>query len=124
MPDGVPSARLYRDLLHLPLEGPDGYLATDSVDGAKHFALWPLSQAASSCFGSERWPSDLPTPSAWIEFDVDDVAAATDELAAAGYRILVASRTEPWGQTVSRLLSPEGLLVGVTFTPWMRPNLA
>ena len=26
---------------------------------------------------------------------------------------------EPWGQTTSRLLSPEGLLVGVTFTPWM-----
>ena len=26
----------------------------------------------------------------------------------------------PWGQTVTRLLSPEGLLTGVTFTPWLR----
>ena len=37
-----------------------------------------------------------------------------------GYRLLVSNRTEPWGQVVSRLLSPEGLLVGLTMTPWMR----
>jgi hypothetical protein len=34
--------------------------------------------------------------------------------------MLVKNRKEPWGQVVSRFLSPEGLLVGVTFTPWMR----
>jgi hypothetical protein len=28
--------------------------------------------------------------------------------------MLVKNRKEPWGQTVSRLLDPEGLLVGVT----------
>ena len=28
---------------------------------------------------------------------------------------------EPWGQTTSRLLSPEGILVGITYTPWMHP---
>ena len=33
--------------------------------------------------------------------------------------LLVPAKVEPWGQTVSRLLSPEGLLVGVVFTPWM-----
>ena len=27
---------------------------------------------------------------------------------------------EPWGQTVTRFLSPEGLLVGLTVTPSMR----
>jgi hypothetical protein len=26
----------------------------------------------------------------------------------------------PWGQTLARLLSPEGLLVGLAHTPWMR----
>lgn len=31
---------------------------------------------------------------------------------------------EPWGQTTSRLLSPEGLLVGVTFTPWMHEDVS
>jgi hypothetical protein len=31
-----------------------------------------------------------------------------------------APRKEPWGQTVTRLLGPEGLLVGITHTPSMR----
>jgi len=34
--------------------------------------------------------------------------------------MLIRNKTEPWGQTVSRFLSPEGLLVGVTFTPSLR----
>jgi len=29
-------------------------------------------------------------------------------------------KREPWGQTVSRFITPEGLLVGITFTPSMR----
>jgi hypothetical protein len=34
--------------------------------------------------------------------------------------MLVKNKKEPWGQTVSRFLSPEGLLVAVTFTPSLR----
>ncbi len=34
--------------------------------------------------------------------------------------MLVKNKKEPWGQTVSRFLSPEGMLVGITFTPSMR----
>jgi hypothetical protein len=34
--------------------------------------------------------------------------------------MLVKNKKEPWGQTVSRFMSPEGLLVGITFTPSMR----
>jgi hypothetical protein len=37
-----------------------------------------------------------------------------------GYKLLVATRKEPWGQVVTRLLGPEGLLVGITHTPSMR----
>jgi len=59
-------------------------------------------------------------PQAWLEFDVEDVAAASAVLKGRGYRLLVDNRTEPWGQTVTRLLSPEGILVGITFTPWLR----
>jgi hypothetical protein len=33
---------------------------------------------------------------------------------------LVKNKKEPWGQIVSRFLSPEGLVVGITFTPTMR----
>jgi glyoxalase/bleomycin resistance protein/dioxygenase superfamily protein len=114
--------RFYGEDLGISLNevGP-GYFATDELEGAKHFALWPLSQAAESCFGTDRWPEELPRPQGWIEFDVDDIARATSELKARGYRVLVSARKEPWGQTVSRLLGPEGLLVGVTHTPWLRP---
>jgi catechol 2,3-dioxygenase-like lactoylglutathione lyase family enzyme len=101
------------------------YWATDDLDGVKAFALWPLAQAAESCFGTPTWPSDIPAPQAWIELDVDSpeaVTAAVAELQAAGHRLLRGAAQEPWGQTTSRLLSPEGLLVGVTYTPWMHPT--
>ena len=61
-------------------------------------------------------------PQAWIEFEVRDIGSATDALKARGYRLLVDNRIEPWGQTVTRLLSPEGLLAGITVTPWLREN--
>lgn len=119
------SHAFYGETLGLPLQrmaGNDDYLLTeqDALAGVKHFALWPLSQAATSCFGSEQWPADLPVPQAWIEFEVRDIQTATDVLIAKGYRLLIANREEPWGQTVTRLLSPEGLLTGVTITPWLR----
>jgi uncharacterized glyoxalase superfamily protein PhnB len=59
-------------------------------------------------------------PQAWLEFDVDNVENATADLEAQGYQMLVKNKKEPWGQTVSRFISPEGLLVGITFTPSMR----
>lgn len=115
------SQKLYKAGFGIPFkEGQGGYLHTDAVPGVKHFALWPLSQAAESCFGTESWPDELPVPQAWIEFEVESVEKATLELETAGHRMLVSTKHEPWGQTVSRFLSPEGLLVGLTFTPWMR----
>jgi hypothetical protein len=36
--------------------------------------------------------------------------------------MLTDAHDEPWGQTTARLLSPEGLLVGVTYTPWMHAD--
>ena len=43
--------------------------------------------------------------------DVDDVGPAAAELAAAGFPLLHEARVEPWGQTVPRLLSPEGWVI-------------
>jgi hypothetical protein len=40
--------------------------------------------------------------------------------ASRGYRMLVKNRRELWGQTVSRFLSPDGLLIGITYTPAFR----
>jgi hypothetical protein len=115
------SRKLYGEVLGIPFKEESGeYLHTEALEGAKTFALWPLSQAALSCFGNESWPEDIPAPQAWLEFDVDSVEEATADLESRGYRILVKNKREPWGQTVTRFLSPEGLLVGVTFTPAMR----
>jgi len=115
------SRRLYEDALGIAFKLEDGeYRHTEELKGANSFAVWPLEHAAESCFGAKEWPADIPRPQAWLEFDVEDVAAATAEMESRGYRLLVANRTEPWGQVVSRVLSPEGLLVGLTMTPWMR----
>jgi catechol 2,3-dioxygenase-like lactoylglutathione lyase family enzyme len=118
--DPKASRRFYAKTLGIPFGETNEYLHTDRLEGAKAFALWPLSQAAESCFGTPRWPAEVPVPQAWLEFDVEDVGTATKALQARGYLALVNTRKEPWGQTVTRLLSPEGLLVGVTHTPWMR----
>ncbi len=119
--DLAAARKFYGQALGLPLkEEPNGYMHTGAIDGVKHFALWPLEQAAESCFGRSEWPADLPVPQAWLEFDVADIEKATAELKSQGYKLLIAMRKEPWGQTVTRLLSPEGLLVGVTYTPAMR----
>ena len=117
------SRALYVGALGIRFKEMDGgYAHTEDLDGAKAFALWPLSQAAESCFGAPEWPSSVPRPQAWLEFDVEDISAATAALAGEGYRLLVAARKEPWGQTVTRFLSPEGILVAITHTPWMRPK--
>ena len=103
-------------------EAAPSYWTNDDLEGVKAFALWPLAQAAESTFGTEAWPEDLPTPQAWIEMDVESAEAvgeAVAELEAGGHRVLRGAHEEPWGQTTSRLLSPEGLLVGITYTPWM-----
>ena len=115
----VDSARsFYRDALGLSFEGEEGdYAFTHQLEGVKHFGLWPLPDAANSCFGTNEWPTDMPVPQASIEFEVDDVAAAAAELEAKGYRLIHDARTEPWGQITSRLMTPEGLLIAVCYTP-------
>ena len=122
-PDPVESRRLYVDALGLPLERLEGeYFASEHIAGSKHFGVWPLTEAAQACFGAGAWPADHPVPQASIEFelaDADAVAHGAAELEAAGHRLLHGARTEPWGQTVARLQSPEGLVVGLSFAPWL-----
>ena len=107
--------------LGIPLEqAAPGYFHTHDLAGTKAFALWPLSQAAEATFGTSEWPAGRPVPQAWIEFEVSSPEAVTDtaaELRAAGQEILQDAHLEPWGQTTARLLSPEGLLVGISYLP-------
>jgi hypothetical protein len=77
--DAAPSRKLYADDLGLTFkEESGGYLHTEALQGAKSFALWPLSQAAQSCFGRDVWPSDIPVPQAWLEFEVGRFAGCCD----------------------------------------------
>ena len=126
VPDVNASRAFWGEGLGIDLEeAAPSYFTNDDLDGVKAFALWPLAQAAESTFGSDAWPADVPTPQAWIELDVESAEAVGDavaELANAGHRLLRDAVEEPWGQTTARLLSPEGLLVGVTYTPWMHKD--
>lgn len=98
---------------------PDYYHAR-GLEGAKVFGLWPLEQAAQATFGTPEWPAERLVPQAWIEFEVSSpeaVGQTAAELREAGQEILVDAHEEPWGQTTARLISPEGLLVGLSYMP-------
>ena len=118
---------LFLDTLGLPLAPPPGdpqdeYVYTEQVGGARHFGVWPLWQAAQSCFGTREWPSERPVPQISVEFEVASEAAvdeAAAELAARGYALLHAARTEPWGQVVARIQTQEGAIIGISFAPWV-----
>lgn len=115
------SKALFSEALGLPLQG-DDYPASSDIPGIHHFGIWPLQAAAQSCFGQDSWPADLPVPSCTMEFElasVQAVAQAATELEQAGHKLIHKAKKEPWGQTVARLLSPEGNLIGLSFAPWM-----
>lgn len=117
------SASLYKDILQLPLEtidGYDGYLHSQNIPGMKYFAVWPLDKVALSCFGSSEWPASLPVPQAWLEFEVDDMQSASEILKESGCKLLTCMQEEPWEQTVTRFLSPEGIIMAISYTPFLR----
>ncbi len=123
-PDPEQSRALYVSALGLPLQAAEGddYLHSEDIDGAKHFGVWPLRQAAQACFGTDQWPGDRPIPQASVEFEVADpeaVERAGAELEGRGFTLLHSARTEPWGQTVARLQSIEGAIVGISYAPWL-----
>jgi catechol 2,3-dioxygenase-like lactoylglutathione lyase family enzyme len=119
--DIASARRFYGEELGIDFDGgEEDYAFTEQLDGVKHLGLWPLSQAADACFGTPSWPADLPRPQASIEFEVASVAAAAEELVEGGHQLLHGPRTEPWGQTVARLLSDDGLIVAVCHTPHLR----
>jgi catechol 2,3-dioxygenase-like lactoylglutathione lyase family enzyme len=118
--DPLAARALYADALGITFEGGQGdYVFTDKLGGAKHFGVWPLAEAAEACFGKPEWPADVPAPQATIELEVADVAEAAATLEARGHKLVHGPRTEPWKQVVARLLTADGLLVGVCHTPWL-----
>jgi catechol 2,3-dioxygenase-like lactoylglutathione lyase family enzyme len=121
-PDPPKSRELFIDALGLPLEASPGsdYFHSERIEGSKHFAVWPLSEAAQACFGTPEWPADRTVPQTSIEFelrDPDAVQSAAEELRKRGFTLLHDAREEPWGQTVARLQSLEGSIIGISFAP-------
>ena len=73
--DVAESRRLYEGALGIKFKVEEGeYLHTEDVKGANTFAVWPLSQAAESCFDTNVWPSDVVKPQAWL-FEMSGIAA-------------------------------------------------
>ncbi len=121
--DPATSRSFYQDGLDLEFEGREGdYVFTERLPGVKHFGLWPLSEAAKACFGSDQWPDGVAVPTASVEFEVEDVSAVAEELEVKGYQLLHGAKTEPWTQVTARLISPEGVLVAVCHTPWFHED--
>jgi len=88
--DPASSRKFYSETLGLEFkEDISGYLYTGEIAGVKHFAMWPLAQAAESCFGTAQWLGNLAVPQAWIEFDAGNIDKATAELKSRGYELLV-----------------------------------
>src|SRR5947209_100402 len=52
--DRVASENLYGETLNISFKKEQGgYLHTEALKGVRTFALWPLDQAAQSCFGKD-----------------------------------------------------------------------
>ena len=120
--DPAESRKLYVGSLGLPLEAGEGsdYFHSERIEGSKHFGVWPLSEAAQACFGTADWPADRTVPQMSLEFEVHDaeaVGSAAEELRQRGFTLLHDRREEPWGQTVARLQSHEGSIIGISFAP-------
>ena len=119
--DPEASRRLYLGALGLPLKQLDGdYFASEEIEGCKHFGVWPLAQAAEACFGTSTWPENVARPQLSLEFEVGDagaVAEGAEELRSQGYQLLHGAKVEPWGQTVARLIGPEGAIIGLSYAP-------
>lgn len=117
------SKKLYSQDLGIEFnEYEGGYMHAQKLDGSNGFAIWPLSLAAEDCFGTKAWPEDIPKPQAWLEFEVENVKEASEEMKRKGYKFLVDYFKEPYGQVVSRFLSSEGILVGLVNTPWLHDS--
>lgn len=125
--DAPASRALYLEALGLPLKQLDGdYFASGEISGCSHFGVWPIEQAAEACFGTRAWPEGISRPQVSVEFELGTATAVTDgvqELRSRGYEMLHDAKVEPWGQTVARLLSPEGAVVGLSYAPSLHQHV-
>ncbi len=110
----------YRDDLGLEVDdSASADYASVQIPGVIHFGLWSREAAAEATFG-DRLAVDRVTPGLTIEFEVDEVPAASQAMEDRGVKLLHGPKTEPWGQTTARFALPSGALGGIAETPWAR----
>lgn len=93
--------------------------ASVKIPGVIHFGLWSRQAAAEATHG-DRTAVDRVTPGLTIEFEVDEVPAASQALERRGLKLIHGPKVEPWGQTTARLSLPSGAICGIAETPWAR----
>ena len=93
--------------------------ASVKIPGVVHFGLWSREAAAEATYG-DRTAVDQIDPGFTIEFEVDDVPAASRTLEGRSVKLLHGPKEEPWGQTTARFASLSGAICGIAETPWAR----
>ena len=107
------SSTLYGETLGLDFyQLENGYRGTEKLGGIGHFGLWPLGEAARTCFGDTTWPSTT-IPQAAIEFGVEDLDAIAAAMGIAGHQRLADTASD---EVQARFLSPDGLVIVLTQT--------
>lgn len=109
----------YRDALGLPVERLDEGYALVKIPGMLHFGVWSRASAAQAAFGNPDDAEQIPLGFT-IGFEVDAVDAAAERISDGAAQMLHSSKTEPWGQTTARFLTPGGALFEIAETPWAR----
>lgn len=119
--DDVEAAvRFYRQTLGLEVEyEPGSAYASVHLPGVLHFGLWARAAAAETLYGNPAAIDRVPLGFT-VGFEVDDVAEASQAAAGRGLAFVQEAKTEPWGQSTSRFLSPGGALLEFSQTPWAR----
>jgi hypothetical protein len=115
------SRHFYGDDLGTRLDAEaDGYLHTEGLAGGKDLRALAARASGGAVLRRPTVARTRPRPARLARVRRGRSGGRDVGATHQGVCPLGRARVEPWGQTVTRLLAPEGILVGVTHTPSMR----
>jgi catechol 2,3-dioxygenase-like lactoylglutathione lyase family enzyme len=110
----------YQDTLGLVVNFETGNNYADvELPGILHFGLWSREAAAAVILGSPNQSDQIPL-GFFIGLEVDSVLETTKQVEENKISFLQTTKKEEWGQVTSRLITPSGVLIELTETPWAR----
>lgn len=114
------AVRFYRDVLGLPVKyGQGESYAEIEIGGILHFGIWSREGAAEATLGDSAAVDRVPLGFT-VGFEVDAVEPSSQTMVERGWQMVQPAKKEPWGQIISRFLSPSGALCEVSETPRAR----